>query len=88
VTFRGIGRGASIWDTFTQLPSGKVANNETGNVADDSYHRYPEDIKFMSQMGVGYARLSISWSRIFPQGRGALNPAGVAYCILRTRRDG
>lgn len=73
------GRGLSIWDTFTQLPSGKVAGNETGNIADDSYHRFPEDIKLMSQMGVKYARFSISWSRIFPSGRGALNPAAIIH---------
>ncbi|HEY2851728.1 MAG TPA: family 1 glycosylhydrolase, partial [Gemmatimonadaceae bacterium] len=33
------GRGPSIWDTFSHTP-GKVANNATGDVADDHYHRY------------------------------------------------
>ena len=31
-------KGKSIWDTFAQTP-GKIANNDTGNVACDSYHK-------------------------------------------------
>ena len=40
------GRGASIWDTFCKAP-GKVAKGDTGDVANDHYHRYPEDIAIM-----------------------------------------
>ncbi|MEY4411521.1 MAG: hypothetical protein RLZ69_1095, partial [Actinomycetota bacterium] len=37
------GRGSSIWDTFSRIP-GKVANGDTGDVACDFYHLYPQDI--------------------------------------------
>jgi beta-glucosidase len=53
------GRGPSIWDTFSHTP-GKVFQGDTGDVADDSYHLYKEDVKLLKSLGVtGYAwRLS------------------------------
>src|SRR5579859_2104769 len=44
------GRGPSIWDTFSHTP-GKTYQGQTGDVADDFYHRYPEDIKLMQRLG-------------------------------------
>lgn len=61
------GRGESIWDRFCATP-GKVVNSENGNVACDHYHRYPEDIALMKEMGVDTYRFSISWPRLFPMG--------------------
>lgn len=61
------GRGESIWDRFCATP-GKVVNSENGNVACDHYHRYPEDIALMKEMGVDSYRFSISWPRLFPMG--------------------
>lgn len=50
------------------------------DIAIDFYHRYPEDIKLMSEMGFSCFRLSIAWSRIFPQGDELQpNDAGLAY---------
>lgn len=72
------GRGVSIWDTFSHTP-GKVANGDTGDVADDSYHRYKEDVQLMKALGLKGCRFSIAWSRIFPTGSGAPNPQGVDY---------
>eukprot|EP00624_Nannochloropsis_granulata_P003078 evm.model.NODE_25690_length_16931_cov_16.617329.2 len=72
------GRGMSIWDTFSHIP-GKTANGDNGDVADDSYHRYKEDIKLAVEMGLTHYRLSISWSRIMPDGKFPLNPKGLAY---------
>ncbi len=72
------GRGATNWDVFSHTP-GRVANNDTGDVACDSYHRYREDIGLLKALGVKAYRLSIAWSRIFPEGRGAPNPKGVDY---------
>ena len=45
------GRGESIWDTFAHTP-GKIRNGDTGDVADDHYHRYREDVRLMKDMGV------------------------------------
>jgi beta-glucosidase len=72
------GRGPSIWDTFSHTP-GKVVNDATGDVADDHYHRYKEDVQLMKALGVKSYRFSISWSRVFPQGAGAPNPKGLDF---------
>ncbi|KAH9297383.1 hypothetical protein KI387_029065, partial [Taxus chinensis] len=72
------GRGPSIWDTFSHTP-GKVTDNSNGDVANDQYHRYKEDVKLLADLGVASYRFSISWSRIFPKGRGMVNKKGVAY---------
>ena len=72
------GKGLSIWDTFSHTP-GKVFHGETGDVACDSYHRYPEDIAMLQRLGVGAYRFSLSWPRIQPDGRGAVNPKGIDY---------
>ena len=45
------GKGPSIWDTFSHTP-GKVYHGDTGDVACDSYHRYPEDIEVLKRLGV------------------------------------
>jgi beta-glucosidase len=72
------GRGPSNWDVFSHTP-GKTFNGETGDVADDSYHRYKEDIQLLKNLGVGAYRMSLSWSRIFPTGKGQVNPAGMDH---------
>jgi beta-glucosidase len=72
------GRGKTIWDTFTHIP-GKIAHGDTGDVADDSYHRYKEDVAVMKALGLRGCRFSVAWSRIFPTGVGAPNQAGVDY---------
>ena len=72
------GRGSSIWDTFSHTP-GKVRNGDTGDVADDSYHRWREDIALLRQLGVGSYRFSIAWPRIQPTGTGPANAKGLDY---------
>ncbi len=61
------GRGPTNWDVFCHTP-GRVANGDTGDVACDSYHRYADDIQLLKNLGVSTYRMSIAWSRIFPQG--------------------
>ena len=72
------GRGPSIWDTFSHT-HGTTFNGDTGDVADDFYHRYADDIKLMQELGLKSFRLSISWSRVFPTGTGAPNPKGLDF---------
>ncbi|GII76546.1 beta-glucosidase [Sphaerisporangium rufum] len=72
------GRGRSIWDTFSHEP-GKVRDGHTGDIACDHYHRWPEDVRLMADLGVNSYRFSISWSRVLPAGRGAVNPAGLDF---------
>lgn len=75
---RADGRGASIWDTFSHTP-GKVVNGDTGDLADDHYHRWQDDIKLMQHLGIGAYRLSIAWPRILPEGSGAINQPGLEF---------
>jgi beta-glucosidase len=72
------GKGPSIWDHFSHIP-GKVTNNDTGDVACDHYHRFPEDIAIMRQLGLKAYRFSVSWPRILPQGIGRVNLAGLDF---------
>lgn len=72
------GRGPSIWDDFCNTP-GKVFEGHTGEIACDSYNRYPEDAKLIQELGAQGYRFSISWSRLFPNGTGEPNEAGFAY---------
>jgi beta-glucosidase len=72
------GRGESIWDRFSHTP-GKTKNGDTGDVACDHYHRYPEDIRLMTELGVHAYRFSIAWPRILPAGKGQVNEAGLAF---------
>ncbi|MGB8645499.1 MAG: GH1 family beta-glucosidase [Anaerolineae bacterium] len=72
------GKGESIWDRFAHTP-GKVRDGDTGDVAADHYHRYPQDVALLKQLGAGAYRFSLAWPRILPEGRGAVNPRGLDF---------
>ena len=72
------GRGPSIWDTFARQP-GAIADGSTGDVACDHYHRYPEDVRLMADLGARAYRFSVSWSRVLPMGTGAVNQPGLDF---------
>jgi beta-glucosidase len=72
------GRGASVWDTFVRVP-GAIADGSTGEVADDHYRRWPEDLESMTGLGVNAYRFSISWTRIQPDGVGPANQKGLDF---------
>jgi beta-glucosidase len=72
------GRGPSIWDTRCLIPD-KVADGDTGDVACDHYHRYPEDVALMRDLGIGAYRFSLAWPRLLPTGRGAVNEKGLDF---------
>jgi beta-glucosidase len=72
------GRGPSIWDTFSHTP-GRVLDGDTGDVADDHYHRWEDDLDLMVQLGLQAYRFSIAWPRVQPDGRGAANQQGLDH---------
>jgi len=72
------GRGESIWDRFAASP-GRIADGSDARVACDHYHRWREDIGLMKWLGIGAYRFSIAWPRVIPDGRGAINPAGLDF---------
>jgi beta-glucosidase len=72
------GRTPSIWDTFCRVP-GAVVNGENGDVACDHYHRMPEDVAMMRDLGLDTYRFSVAWPRVQPRGRGPANPKGLDF---------
>ena len=76
------GKGESIWDRWSHEGKGEV----TGDVVTDHYHRYRDDIGLLQNLGVKVYRFSIAWTRIFPSGKGPVNPAGVAFYQDLVRR--
>ena len=79
------GKGLSTSDVQPQGVFGPVVERMAGDsgikdVAIDFYHRYPEDIKLFAEMGFSCLRVSIAWTRIFPNGdEQAPNEAGLAF---------
>jgi beta-glucosidase len=72
------GRSPSIWDTFCRVP-GAIDNGDTGDIACDHYHRWPEDIGLMRRLGLDSYRFSIAWPRVLPDGTGRVNAAGLDF---------
>ncbi|MEV1025994.1 GH1 family beta-glucosidase [Streptomyces sp. NPDC050264] len=72
------GRGPSIWDTYSHTP-GRTDGGDTGDVACDHYHRYPEDVALLRGLGVDSYRFSIAWPRIQPTGEGPANQKGLDF---------
>ncbi|MFD0225317.1 GH1 family beta-glucosidase [Streptomyces hirsutus] len=72
------GRTPSIWDTFSHTP-GKTAGGDTGDIANDHYHRYRDDVAMMADLGLGAYRFSISWPRVQPTGRGPAVQRGLDF---------
>ena len=72
------GRGPSIWDTFAHEP-GAVLTGENGDVADDHYHRWRDDVALMSELGISAYRFSVSWPRVQPAGAGPANQPGLDF---------
>jgi 6-phospho-beta-glucosidase len=78
-TVAGDGKGDSIWDHwYKQNPElffNQVGPEDTSYV----YNRYKEDIALMKKTGHTTYRTSIQWSRLIPDGIGAVNPEAVAF---------
>ncbi len=70
------GKGESIWDRFAHT-SPTMA--ETGDIACDHYNRFRDDIGLMAELGLDAYRFSVAWTRILPDGVGAVNPAGLEF---------
>src|SRR4029078_2084215 len=56
-----------------------IADGSTGDIACDHYHRYPEDVRLIADLGGRASRLSISCPRILPTGPGAVNQRGLDF---------
>ncbi len=72
------GKGESIWDHFAHQP-GRMLDGSTGDLACDHYRRWEEDVALMARLGVNAYRFSIAWTRVFPEGTGSVNAAGIGF---------
>ncbi|MDO9694293.1 MAG: GH1 family beta-glucosidase [Candidatus Latescibacteria bacterium] len=72
------GAGPSNWHVFSHTP-GCTHDGDTGDVACDHYRLWRQDLDLMAGMGLNAYRFSVAWSRVQPDGRGAVNPAGLAF---------
>uniref|UniRef100_H2YTH8 beta-glucosidase n=1 Tax=Ciona savignyi TaxID=51511 RepID=H2YTH8_CIOSA len=75
------GKGESTWDHYTHNAPCRLLYNQTGDVACDSYHNFDDDLAIIKELGLSHYRFSLSWSRLFPDGKltsGPL-PDGVRY---------
>lgn len=68
------GKGKTYWDDY--LEEQGVFDPST---ASDFYHKYREDIEQAHAFGINGIRISIAWTRLFPEGKGAPNQSGVSY---------
>ncbi|OCL06029.1 glycoside hydrolase family 1 protein [Glonium stellatum] len=73
------GRGPSIWDVLTHRVTNFVAHNDTGDIADNHYYMYKQDIARIAAMGIKAYSFSISWSRILPFGSGEVNEEALKH---------
>ncbi len=82
------GRTPSIWDTFCARPD-TIFDGSSGENACDQYHRYPQDISLMKELGIGAYRMSIAWPRIQPTPDGTVNAEGLDHYrrVLDMLRD-
>jgi beta-glucosidase len=72
------GAGPSNWHQFCRRP-GAIEGGHHGDIACDHYRRYREDVDLMRSLGLEAYRFSVSWSRVFPEGRGKPNSRGVDF---------
>ncbi|HEX8217535.1 MAG TPA: GH1 family beta-glucosidase [Allosphingosinicella sp.] len=72
------GAGASIWQRFVHTP-GLTVDGDTGDIACDHYNRYRDDVALMQSLGLKAYRFSVAWGRVFPEGTGRINEAGLDF---------
>jgi beta-glucosidase len=85
------GKGPSIWDTFSHTP-GKVAGNDTGDVAVDHYHRFKQDVALMQRLDIRYYKWVLGRARVRQYGSSSTGPLGQGLfhssCSARQHREG
>lgn len=77
--FTGDGKGDNLWDYWYQVEPHRFRFKEGPGLTSTFYENWEEDIELLVETGHTAFRTSIQWSRIFPKGRGEVNPVGVAF---------
>ncbi|GBF10270.1 glycoside hydrolase family 1 protein [Tepidibacillus sp. HK-1] len=73
------GKGKNIWDYWYEKEPNRFFENIGPETTSDFYHKYKEDIQLMKEIGHNTFRISISWSRLIPGGRGEVNQEAVKF---------
>jgi beta-glucosidase len=78
------GKGESKWDFLTNkvgITQFTIGQKQTGNVSINMYNReqYLKDIQLMKKLGINSYRFSLDWSRIIPDGTGAVNETALKH---------
>lgn len=77
------GRGETIWERFAPAhASGRGSDASAGQTAEracEHYHRFRQDLLLARELGLPSYRFSTAWARVFPQGGGRHNPAGIDF---------
>ncbi|MCX7970284.1 MAG: glycoside hydrolase family 1 protein [Negativicutes bacterium] len=83
------GKGLSVWDYWSHHEPEQFWQAAKPDLAADFYHRYRQDIALFRELGWNSYRLSIAWTRIFPDGYGEVNQRGVQFYrdLLREFHD-
>ncbi len=71
-------KGMNVWDMGCQN-GGYVYQGHTGDIGCDHYHHVKEDVALMKSLGLKHYRLSLSWSRLIPNGIGKLSEDGKRF---------
>lgn len=72
-------KGMDIWDLWYKKEPYKFHDNIGPEHTSTFFKNYKSDIQLMKKTGHNSFRTSISWSRLFPQGRGHLNEQAVSF---------
>lgn len=76
------GKGENLWDWYTHTYPERIKLNYTADKACDSYHKWQEDVQILRDLKVNHYRMSLSWSRILPNGTvNNINQKGVDYYL-------
>lgn len=73
------GKGKNIWDQWFEEEPNRFFNGVGPGTTSDFYHQYKEDIARMKDINFNSFRLSISWSRLIPDGSGKVNQEAVDF---------
>ncbi|MDX6154210.1 glycoside hydrolase family 1 protein [Marinococcus sp. PL1-022] len=73
------GKGKNIWDQWFEEEPNRFFNGVGPGTTSDFYHQYKEDIARMKDINFNSFRLSISWSRLIPDGSGEVNQEAVDF---------
>lgn len=73
------GKGKNIWDQWFEEEPNRFFNGVGPGTTSDFYHQYKDDIARMKDIHFNSFRLSISWSRLIPDGSGEVNPEAIDF---------